>query len=88
MRAGVNVSGLWNCIGKKRGTCLFLLNESFFPLYLTVSPLSHTSGQAPLLRTLTARLYLRLGRESLEVLGERPGHLVAQGAYTGKAVFI
>ena len=72
----------------RKGTCLFLLNEAFSPLYRTVSPLSHMGGQAPLLRTLTARLYLQLGRESLEVLGERPGHLVAQGAYTGKAVFL
>lgn len=67
----------------KKGTYLFLLNQFLSLLHLAVSPLIRTSGQAP--SPLMART---AGKGKLEVLGEKPGHLVAQGAYTGKADFI
>lgn len=86
MKALIGESG-WECFWlmelyrQKKRNLLVPLEPIPFPT--PPGPLIHTSGQAP--SPLTART---AGKGKLEVLGEKPGHLVAQGAYTGKADFI
>ena len=59
-----------------------------FPSPPSGKPLEPYSGQAPPLRTFNHQAIPTAGKGKLEVLGKRPGHLVAQGTYIGKAVLI